>query len=1040
MNNSTKVQQCKNRLGDLQLNLLNNPYNLVMEGNMRKLFTELKEMLCFKADNPNHAIEIQMQATAFLIDWISRGELGSKIREDELGVTRKFHNSPMHDFEVHFNRLLSTIVSNIGNTNIVYYTKTEDDILTAASLDQEISSNKEYRNGKKRVKIQVPDKHPSKRQADSSSSQRVVHIYKNIETTVSKRSIELLLLYAESFQNYELITKALTIHGIDHPDWRVRMNCLITASALLDQRPQLIHENNNHFLLLLEAIIIRIKDSADSVRKQANKTLEELVETHFTKLQKLAFWMNPKQRDDLLIYLDEWEKTQMRLEEEHGGVDNNLKGTEEEKLEHPTEREIEILNEKGDPTDYLLIEDPSWAMAPNGLSFGVIPRDVMNAAELHNHLGTRVTALREMEKILGQDDNFEHILNYGSLFCRYLSIILEDHSKEILKSVFKILKKILAIPGFGNKVNFQRVLIAIINHVFKHKDVSVRQGAQTVVKDVMLTMKIRTYISTITESMMAQEWIVREECLRAIIIGILETNDPQYEDIDYVNLVAALSRCITDEKPKIRYITTEVIAVLCAYGNKNALLELLYQTIKKETYYALCDRLDDAQLPYLNGLGQVEFPYLMTERSQSIKKVMKMDKKFSERLLSAHESLPDIHKGRPLAGEPFDKGYMSNKETESSKILRFNDAFKYIKPLPTHSRTDREQATSTFRGSLGANWKEQLVKLSDEDKIQESIAQFKEHKYPELEENKKTLKDLIKEKNSKMIELMDDQEMRESVYKLFPTPHELKERNEQLNKSISEQEEEEEESENEEEKKKEFCNAIMRKLLDQGDKVPFTIELMPSKNPTQEFNSAVQVIEESQDVEALKNSFTTLRKIVVFHTDLLKSSPFILTSVVGRLKRYISSDSNHLLSQHALKTLSDIINSMPIQMKKYFEEFVKLILTKYMNSHDKLHHIAQKQPEKEEEEQKDYESNQRDDQKSSDDNKESNDLTPGEEGKDSRVNILTPKERKSYLSIQKECLASYLTLIESCGSTKSFDSGLELLIQMVENILSAAHT
>jgi len=49
---------------------------------------------------------------------------------------------------------------------------------------------------------------------------------------------------------------------------------------------------------------------------------------------------------------------------------------------------------------------------------------------------------------------------------------------------------------------------------------------------------------------------------------------------------------------------------------------------------------------------------------------------------------------------------------------------------------------------------------------------------------------------------MDDQEMRESVYKLFPTPHELKERNEELNKSISEQEEEE--SEDEAEKEKEF--------------------------------------------------------------------------------------------------------------------------------------------------------------------------------------------------------------------------------------------
>jgi len=309
------------------------------------------------------------------------------------------------------------------------------------------------------------------------------------------------------------------------------MNWLIAVSALLRQRPQLIDEKNNEFLLLLEAIIIRLKDSADSVGKQASESLNELVEAHFTKLQKIAFWMNPKQRDQLLIHLDEWERTIIKLEEENGGADKEKRDKQEDKLENPTEKEIQILNENGDPTDYLLIEDPSWAMAPNGLSFGVVPRDVMASAEIHNHLGTRVVALREIEKLLREEDNFENILSYGSLFWRYLSILLEDHSKEVLKSVFKILKRILVIPGFGNKVNFQKVLIAITKHVFKHRDVSVRQEAQSVVKDVMLTMKIRIFISSVTDSLNSEDWLTREETLRAIIVAIIETNDPSYDGI-----------------------------------------------------------------------------------------------------------------------------------------------------------------------------------------------------------------------------------------------------------------------------------------------------------------------------------------------------------------------------------------------------------------------------------------------------------------------------------------------------------------------------
>lgn len=54
---------------------------------------------------------------------------------------------------------------------------------------------------------------------------------------------------------------------------------------------------------------------------------------------------------------------------------------------------------------------------------------------------------------LDNSEATKNFLNYGSLFLRYLSIILEDHSQEVLTAVFKILKKILAIPGFGNKGN-----------------------------------------------------------------------------------------------------------------------------------------------------------------------------------------------------------------------------------------------------------------------------------------------------------------------------------------------------------------------------------------------------------------------------------------------------------------------------------------------------------------------------------------------------------------------------------------------------------
>ena len=102
-----------------------------------------------------------MQTTAFLMEWISKGEIVSKINEDDenFGATKKY-NSLMHDFEVHFNSLIPTIIYNIGNTTVTFEKKIEKNKVTVESLDREIysSSTKISENiGKKRVKIVLPN-------------------------------------------------------------------------------------------------------------------------------------------------------------------------------------------------------------------------------------------------------------------------------------------------------------------------------------------------------------------------------------------------------------------------------------------------------------------------------------------------------------------------------------------------------------------------------------------------------------------------------------------------------------------------------------------------------------------------------------------------------------------------------------------------------------------------------------------------------------------------------------------------------------------
>ena len=122
----------------------------------------------------------------------------------------------------------------------------------------------------------------------------------------------------------------------------------------------------------------------------------------------------------------------------------------------------------------------------------------------------------------------------------------------------------------------------------------------------------------------------------------------------------------------------------------------------------------------------------------------------------------------------------------------------------------------------------------------------------------------------------------------------------------------------------------MKRVLDLGDRVPFTMELMPSRMPSEEFTAAIKVIEDSQDVEALKNAFTTLRCIVIYNLSLVTSSPSVVSSLFDRIKRYIASESNFLLTIHACRTLIDMIQTIPKSMYNYSQEIIKLTFDKYM--------------------------------------------------------------------------------------------------------------
>jgi hypothetical protein len=174
-------------------------------------------------------------------------------------------------------------------------------------------------------------------------------------------------------------------------------------------------------------------------------------------------------------------------------------------------------------------------------------------------------------------------------------------------------------------------------------------------------------------------------------------------------------------------------------------LELLYQSVHEDAYNAICDRLEDEQLPYINALGRVEFPYIKTEKSREVKRVIaRFDNYQSDSSLWSTPLLPDIFKRKLLDDDDSERGYDSGGSRVPTKILRLNDAFKIqSSPSLSNSQSMQNLSKSSFRKSLVAQWSSELKNLEEEDKVTEAIAKLKSKKYFAKEKNM-TLTELLK--------------------------------------------------------------------------------------------------------------------------------------------------------------------------------------------------------------------------------------------------------------------------------------------------------
>ena len=216
----------------------------------------------------------------------------------------------------------------------------------------------------------------------------------------------------------------------------------------------------------------------------------------------------------------------------------------------------------------------------------------------------RVNAIQELENIVATKENFNDVMPFMAVFIRFLNKLLEDNNFKVSISAMNIIKDIICVQGVSQQSNLASILPICIKKLGDNK-IAVRQSTFKVFMSLFRNSKNRTIASAImpqlNDALSSSNWHIREEVVIIILACMLDG-----VEFDYLYFVPQLAKLLDDSKTKIRYVTTEALAVL-ASKNQEELVLTLKPIVDETAMASLMQRFQMKALPVLND-DYVEFP------------------------------------------------------------------------------------------------------------------------------------------------------------------------------------------------------------------------------------------------------------------------------------------------------------------------------------------------------------------------------------------------------------------------------------------------
>lgn len=240
----------------------------------------------------------------------------------------------------------------------------------------------------------------------------------------------------------------------------------------------------------------------------------------------------------------------------------------------------------------------------SGLEFGFLPSRLLPRLLDKENWKDRISALSEAQTCLKALDSLQTVLPHAHKLLALVDEWIQDKNLKICTSGVEILEYLLTYIGLSLHADLVPVAAQCIQRLGDNKIV-VRQACFRCLRKLLKELRLAKLLPSLLDGLKAANWHLREESLNVLLAAMLVPD--LVHDVDFLELVPAITPLVDDEKPKVRYVAQEALSVLSHVCGKSRVLTELQPLLDPLTLDSLQEKFSRKSVPIVRE-DSIEFP------------------------------------------------------------------------------------------------------------------------------------------------------------------------------------------------------------------------------------------------------------------------------------------------------------------------------------------------------------------------------------------------------------------------------------------------